>query len=84
MPLHSLQRFKLNVANSVVTQQNAGLESMETDQVLDLFGSGAAPGDEGKGARSGGKGISQKALLAAIEAAPDTGDDYAAAGDWKA
>ncbi|KAL5529004.1 hypothetical protein ACEPAG_4978 [Sanghuangporus baumii] len=32
-----LQRFKLNIANSVVTQQNAGLESMDTDLVLDLF-----------------------------------------------
>jgi TATA-binding protein-associated factor len=34
---YSLQRFKLNVANSVVTQQNSGLASMDTDLVLDLF-----------------------------------------------
>ncbi|OCH89091.1 SNF2 chromatin remodeling protein [Obba rivulosa] len=32
-----LQRFKLNIANSVVTQQNSGLTSMDTDLVLDLF-----------------------------------------------
>ncbi|OSC96601.1 SNF2 chromatin remodeling protein [Trametes coccinea BRFM310] len=32
-----LQRFKLNIANSVVTQQNSGLSSMDTDLVLDLF-----------------------------------------------
>lgn len=32
-----MQRFKLNIANSVVTQQNAGLSSMETGFVLDLF-----------------------------------------------
>ncbi|THH06208.1 hypothetical protein EW145_g4240 [Phellinidium pouzarii] len=32
-----LQRFKLNIANSVVTQQNSGLESMDTERVLDLF-----------------------------------------------
>lgn len=32
-----LQRFKLNIAHSVVTQQNAGLSSMDTDLVLDLF-----------------------------------------------
>lgn len=32
-----LQRFKLNVANSVITQQNSGLASMDTDLVLDLF-----------------------------------------------
>ena len=33
----SLQRFKLNIANSIVTQQNSGLASMDTDLVLDLF-----------------------------------------------
>ncbi|KAF8321727.1 hypothetical protein DL93DRAFT_2209827, partial [Clavulina sp. PMI_390] len=32
-----LQRFKLNIANSVITQQNSGLDSMDTDLVLDLF-----------------------------------------------
>ena len=32
-----MQRFKLNIANSVVTQQNSGLASMDTDLVLDLF-----------------------------------------------
>jgi TATA-binding protein-associated factor len=33
----SLQRFKLDIANTVVTQQNSGLGSMDTDRVLDLF-----------------------------------------------
>jgi TATA-binding protein-associated factor len=33
----SLQRFKIDVASTVVNQQNAGLGSMETDQILDLF-----------------------------------------------
>ncbi|KAI8070902.1 hypothetical protein BC940DRAFT_294717 [Gongronella butleri] len=32
-----LQKFKLNIANTVVNQQNAGLKSMGTDQILDLF-----------------------------------------------
>ncbi|OBZ85747.1 hypothetical protein A0J61_06204 [Choanephora cucurbitarum] len=32
-----LQKFKLNIANSVVNQQNSGLQSMDTDQILDLF-----------------------------------------------
>jgi TATA-binding protein-associated factor len=36
-PSTSLQRFKLNIANSVITQQNSGLASMGTDLVLDLF-----------------------------------------------
>ena len=32
-----LQRFKLNIASSVVTQQNAALGTMNTGEVLDLF-----------------------------------------------
>ncbi|KZO97896.1 SNF2 superfamily chromatin remodeling protein [Calocera viscosa TUFC12733] len=32
-----LQRFKLNIANSVVNQQNTELTSMDTELVLDLF-----------------------------------------------
>ena len=36
-PVCRMQRFKLNIANSVVTQQNAGLSSMDTGFVLDLF-----------------------------------------------
>ncbi|QIW95520.1 hypothetical protein AMS68_001038 [Peltaster fructicola] len=36
----SLQRFKMDVASTVVNQQNAGLGTMETDQILDLFSLG--------------------------------------------
>lgn len=32
-----LQKFKMNIASSVVNQQNAGLASMDTGQLLDLF-----------------------------------------------
>jgi len=49
----SLQRFKLDVASTVINQQNAGLATMETDQILDLFNvddaatsSVAKPGNE--------------------------------------
>lgn len=38
--LSSLQRFKIDVASTVVNQQNAGLGTMETDQILDLFNLG--------------------------------------------
>lgn len=44
-----LQRFKLNIASSVVTQQNAGLGSMNTGEVLDLF-KVSAEGDKPKAA----------------------------------
>ncbi|KAG4305422.1 hypothetical protein PORY_000978 [Pneumocystis oryctolagi] len=33
----SLQRFKLNIASSVINQQNFGLSTMDTGQILDLF-----------------------------------------------
>ncbi|KAK6199331.1 uncharacterized protein RJT21DRAFT_121651 [Scheffersomyces amazonensis] len=32
-----LQKFKMNIANTIVNQQNAGLASMDTNQLLDLF-----------------------------------------------
>ncbi|KAI1082259.1 hypothetical protein F5B20DRAFT_29430 [Whalleya microplaca] len=38
----SLQAFKLDVASTVVNQQNAGLGTMDTDQILDLFNLGDA------------------------------------------
>ncbi|KAI1212328.1 uncharacterized protein F4807DRAFT_366827 [Annulohypoxylon truncatum] len=36
----SLQAFKIDVASTVVNQQNAGLGTMDTDQILDLFSLG--------------------------------------------
>ena len=32
-----LQKFKMNIANSVVNQDNSSLRSMDTNQLLDLF-----------------------------------------------
>lgn len=40
LTMFSLQRFKIDVASTVVNQQNAGLGTMETDQILDLFNLG--------------------------------------------
>jgi TATA-binding protein-associated factor len=36
----NLQRFKIDVASTVVNQQNAGLGTMETGEILDLFSLG--------------------------------------------
>lgn len=41
----NLQRFKIDVASTVVNQQNAGLGSMQTDQILDLFNVSADAAD---------------------------------------
>jgi TATA-binding protein-associated factor len=32
-----LQKFKLNIANTVITQENSSFASMDTSHVLDLF-----------------------------------------------
>lgn len=50
----NLQRFKIDVASTVVNQQNASLASMDTGQILDLFslgdtGTGAAVGTDDAG-----------------------------------
>ncbi len=37
MSTFRLQKFKLNIANTVITQDNSSLKSMGTDQLLDLF-----------------------------------------------
>ena len=73
----SLQRFKLNIAHSVVTQQNSGLSSMDTDQVLDLFRRTTEEEDAAmaaKKAKESNKPISQKNLLAALDDLPE--DEY--------
>lgn len=41
-----LQKFKMNIASTVVNQQNAGLASMDTHQLLDLFDTDNVPSQE--------------------------------------
>ncbi|CAE7140157.1 unnamed protein product [Rhizoctonia solani] len=81
-----LQRFKLNIANSIITQQNSGLASMDTDQVLDLFkrtteeedAAAAAKKREEKKAAAGGS-VSQKHILEGLEDLPGE-DEYSGLG----
>ncbi|TKX23559.1 helicase-like protein 1 [Elsinoe australis] len=60
----NLQRFKIDVASTVVNQQNAGLGTMETDQILDLFNLGetdpnlALEGADGK-KKEGQEGVDE-------------------------
>lgn len=67
----SLQRFKLNIASSVVTQQNSDLASLGTDQILDLFNVTAedAPSTAAKD-----KPVGQKAILEELGDLPDEGE----------
>lgn len=68
-----LQRFKLNIANSVVTQQNSGLGTMDTDLVLDLFRRTSEEEDAAAAAKkvkdTSGP-VSQKNILQGLEDLP--------------
>jgi len=75
----SLQRFKLNIANSVVTQQNSGLASMDTDLVLDLFRHTTAeeegPSTKKKDGDQQGTAGPHKSVLSGLEDLP-TEEEY--------
>ena len=78
MRFHSLQRFKLNIANSVVTQQNSGLASMDTDLVLDLFKRTTEDEDSGSSSKKKDKeagNMGQKNILRGLEDLPPE-DEY--------
>lgn len=71
--VRSLQRFKLNIANSVVTQQNSGLGSMDTDLVLDLFRRTTEEEDAAAAAKKKekeGATLNQKNVLRGLEDLP--------------
>lgn len=56
-----LQKFKMSIANTIISQENASLQSMGTDQLLDLF-TLDKDGHENMGAGSAAKS-SVKAIL---------------------
>jgi len=55
----SLQRFKIDIASTVVNQQNAGLNTMATDQILDLFNLGETAGDAEKPRQPDGSNVDE-------------------------
>lgn len=57
-----LQKFKLNIASSIINQENSGLQGMNSDQILDLFSVG-----NGKVVESGKKIVSTKDALEGLE-----------------
>ena len=80
-----LQRFKLNVANSVVNQQNAGMESMETEQILDLFNAQGGKGTEKEevGKKRFGK-LTQKQILEGLGGAEENEEkEYGEMSGWR-
>ena len=53
----------MNVANSVITQDNSSLHSMDTSQVLDLFTVDSGREDTKKASESSRKSVSMKDIL---------------------
>ncbi|GMG55881.1 unnamed protein product [Ambrosiozyma monospora] len=51
-----LQKFKMNIASTIINQQNAGLASMDTNQLLDLFDSDEKLADTDKDTNGGEEG----------------------------
>ncbi|KAL1409070.1 TATA-binding protein-associated factor mot1 [Vanrija albida] len=71
----SLQTWKKNIASSVVTQQNAGLGSMNTGEVLDLF-KVSADGEAPKAAKAPTGAMSMSKILEGLEELPPE-EEYA-------
>lgn len=72
----SLQKFKLTIANTVISQENASLQTMATDQLLDLFtldsSHAAAIGSSDEKSSSNARGV--KSVL---ESLPDLWEESA-------
>ncbi|KAG0310055.1 TATA-binding protein-associated factor mot1 [Dissophora globulifera] len=66
-----LQKFKLNIANTVINQQNSGIQSMGTDQILDLF---QITDDDSSGGKKKAKGKGQATDADSSTNGGETGD----------
>ena len=62
-----LQKFKLNIANTIVNQQNSGLQSMDTDQILELFNVENENGADGRRKKAIGAAASSGAPPADVD-----------------
>lgn len=62
-----LQKFKLNIANSVISQENSSLASMGTEQLLDLFSLEAKSDSSRQSNQEGAKGAGLKGVLEGVQ-----------------
>ena len=58
-----LQKFKLTIANTVISGDNSHLETMATDQLLDLFSLGHGSDANAKSANKSGSSSGIKSIL---------------------
>lgn len=69
---NSLQKFKVQTANTVISGENSRLESMGTEQLLDLFSHKSGNATNGGG--GGGRSNSGGGMKAILETLPDLWD----------
>lgn len=72
-----LQRFKLDVASTVVSQQNADVNTLDTESVLDLFTLGPSNEEDAAAKKAATGRLTQKALLDSLVDMEDTEEQYA-------
>ena len=76
-----LQKFKLKTANTIISSDNASLQSMATDQIFDLFSleEGGSSGNGHGGANNedacGGAQGTSGSIKAILENMPELWDD---------
>ena len=63
-----LQKFKLNIASTVINQDNSGISSMDTNQILDLFNIDNSGESESKAGKSSQEKTSAKNAIENLEA----------------
>lgn len=68
----SLQKFKLTIANTVISQENSSLQTMATDQLLDLFTLDSCHASAGVEDKQNSRGV--KSIL---ESLPDLWEESA-------
>ena len=72
-----LQKFKLYTANTVISQENASITSMGTEQILDLFSLESSPKQRPRATDGGGVavGLGGPAPRSVLEGLPELWDD---------
>lgn len=71
----SLQKFKLTIANTVISQENASLQTMATDQLLDLFS--LDPHSGGHGSADQKSACNSRGVKSVLENLPDLWEESA-------
>ncbi|KAH6943668.1 hypothetical protein HPB50_025060 [Hyalomma asiaticum] len=72
-PSEGLQKFKLTIANTVITQENSNLNTMGTDQLLDLFTLDSDSNSKGD-SKDIAQGPSRAGIKGVLESLPELWD----------